>query len=84
MKKIICKAVWDDPRMIEFFCKLVVEEVNAGNRPLGTLNRRGYKSLGRDSLLEPENSIPKSNSRTVGIISRFYIISRNRFGPILT
>jgi hypothetical protein len=32
--------------MTEIFCKLVVEEINAGNRPLGTLNGRGYKSLG--------------------------------------
>jgi hypothetical protein len=45
-EKNICKAVWDDPKMTEFFCKLVVEEINAGNRPLGTLNGRGYKSLG--------------------------------------
>jgi hypothetical protein len=45
LKKIICKSVWDDPKMI-FFCKMVVEEINAGNRPLGTLNGRGYKSLG--------------------------------------
>jgi hypothetical protein len=37
-EKIICKAVWDDPKMTEFFCKLVVEEINAGNRPLATLN----------------------------------------------
>jgi hypothetical protein len=45
-KKIICKAVWNDPKMTYFFCKLVVEEINAGNSPLGTLNGRGYKSLG--------------------------------------
>jgi hypothetical protein len=45
-KKIIYKAVWDDPKMTFFFCKLVVEEINACNRPLGTLNGRGYKSLG--------------------------------------
>jgi hypothetical protein len=45
-KKIICKAVWDDPKMTDFFCKFVVEEINAGNRHLGTLNGRGYKSLG--------------------------------------
>jgi hypothetical protein len=30
--------------MTEFF--LTVEEINVGNRPLVTLNRRGYKSLG--------------------------------------
>jgi hypothetical protein len=46
VKKTICKVVWDDPKMTEFFCKLVVEEINVGNRPLGTLNGRGYKSLG--------------------------------------
>jgi hypothetical protein len=56
--------------MTEFFCKLVVEEINAGNRPLGTLNERGYKSFfgGGDSLLQPENNIPESSSRTVGMI----------------
>jgi hypothetical protein len=32
--------------MTEIFCKLVVEEINAGTRPLGTLNGRVYKSLG--------------------------------------
>jgi hypothetical protein len=45
-EKIICKTVWDDPKMTEIFYKLVVEEINAGNRPLGTLNGRDYKSLG--------------------------------------
>jgi hypothetical protein len=44
--KIVCKAVWKDPNMTDFFCKLVVEKINAGNRPLGTLNGRCYKSLG--------------------------------------
>jgi hypothetical protein len=44
--KIVCKAVWKDPKMMEFFCKLVIEEINEGNRPLGTLNGRGYKNLG--------------------------------------
>jgi hypothetical protein len=46
VKKIICKAVWVDPMMTDFFCKLMVQEINAGNRPLGTMNGRGYKSLG--------------------------------------
>jgi hypothetical protein len=36
--KIVCKAVWEDPNMTEFYCKLVVEEINVCNRPLGTLN----------------------------------------------
>jgi hypothetical protein len=45
-EKIICKVVWDDPKMTKFFCKLVVEEINVGHRPLRTLNGRGYKSLG--------------------------------------
>jgi hypothetical protein len=43
--KNVCKAVWDDPKMTIFF-KLVVEEINADNRPLGTLNGRGYKNMG--------------------------------------
>jgi hypothetical protein len=45
-EKFICKAVWNDPKMTEIFYKLMVEEINVGNRPLGTLNERGYKSLG--------------------------------------
>jgi hypothetical protein len=36
--------------MTEFFCKLVVEEIDAGNRRLGTLNGRGYKSLGEKKI----------------------------------
>jgi hypothetical protein len=32
--------------MTEFFYKLVIEEINVDNRPLGALNERGYKSLG--------------------------------------
>jgi hypothetical protein len=49
-EKIICKVVWDDPKMTGFFCKLVVEEINAGNRPLDSLNGRGYKNLGGEIL----------------------------------
>jgi hypothetical protein len=45
-EKNICKTVCDDPKMTEIFYKLVVEEINASNRPLGTLNGRGYNSLG--------------------------------------
>ncbi|KAG2580125.1 hypothetical protein PVAP13_6NG318400 [Panicum virgatum] len=43
--KIVCKAEWDNPEMTTFFCKIVVEEIHAGNRPLGTLNAKGYKNL---------------------------------------
>jgi hypothetical protein len=25
--KIVCKAVWKDPKMTDFFCKLVVERL---------------------------------------------------------
>jgi hypothetical protein len=32
-EKFICKAVWNDPKMTEIFYKLVVEEINVGNRP---------------------------------------------------
>ncbi|XP_014660846.2 uncharacterized protein LOC106804388 [Setaria italica] len=31
--------------MTTIFCNIVVEEIAAGNRPLGTLNARGYKNL---------------------------------------
>jgi hypothetical protein len=36
--------------MIKIFCNIVVEEINAGNRPLGTLNARGYKNMGEKFL----------------------------------
>jgi hypothetical protein len=45
-EKIVCKIGWDNPEMTNFFYNIVVEEIDAGNRPLGTLNTRGYKNLG--------------------------------------
>jgi hypothetical protein len=45
-EKIVCKAYWDNPEMTRIFCNIVVEEIDAGNRPLSTLNARGYKNLG--------------------------------------
>jgi hypothetical protein len=45
-KKIVCKATCDNPEMTRIFCNIIVEEIDAGNRPLGTLNPRGYKNLG--------------------------------------
>jgi hypothetical protein len=45
-EKIVCKTDWDNPEMTKIFCNIVVEEINAGNRPLGTPNTRGYKNLG--------------------------------------
>jgi hypothetical protein len=32
--------------MTTIFCTIAVMEIKAGNRPLGTLNARGYKNLG--------------------------------------
>jgi hypothetical protein len=49
-EKIVCKAYWDNPEMTRIFCNIVVEEIDAGNRPLGTLNARGYKNLGEKFL----------------------------------
>jgi hypothetical protein len=45
-EKILCKADWDNPEMTKIFCNIIVEEIDAGNIPLGTLNARGYKNLG--------------------------------------
>ncbi|CAM0909100.1 unnamed protein product [Alopecurus aequalis] len=39
------KAIWDAHKTT-IFCELCKDEVNANNRPLGCLNRKGYKSLG--------------------------------------
>ena len=52
VEHISCKVDWDYPDMTTIFCKLVVEEINAGNRPLGTLNARGYKNLGERFFAE--------------------------------
>jgi hypothetical protein len=45
-EKVVCKADWDNPKMTKIYCNIVVEEIDAGNRPLGTLNIRGYNNLG--------------------------------------
>ncbi|KAK8452896.1 hypothetical protein SEVIR_5G193001v4 [Setaria viridis] len=45
-KKIVRQADWDNPKMTIIFCNIIFEEIEAGNRPLGTLNARGYKNLG--------------------------------------
>jgi hypothetical protein len=42
------------------FFKLVVEEINAGNRPLGTLNGRYYKSLGEKFFDATKTVYPKA------------------------
>jgi hypothetical protein len=48
--KIGCKADWDNSEMTKLFCNIVIEEIDAENRPLGTLNARGYKNLGEKFL----------------------------------
>jgi hypothetical protein len=50
-EKIVCKIDWDNPEMTNILCNIVVEEIDAGNRPLGTLNERGYKNLGEKFFL---------------------------------
>ncbi|CAL4947198.1 unnamed protein product [Urochloa decumbens] len=44
-EKIVCQVDWENPEMTTIFCDIVVEEIKAGNRPLGTLNARGYNNL---------------------------------------
>ncbi|CAL4916464.1 unnamed protein product [Urochloa decumbens] len=44
-EKIVCPADWENPEMTTIFCDIVVEEIKARNRPLGTLNARGYNNL---------------------------------------
>ncbi|KAG8078447.1 hypothetical protein GUJ93_ZPchr0007g5700 [Zizania palustris] len=34
-EKIVCQADWENPEMTTIFCNIVVEEIQAGNRPLG-------------------------------------------------
>ncbi|XP_062203419.1 L10-interacting MYB domain-containing protein-like [Phragmites australis] len=50
-EKGVAKADWD-PLVTTIFCKLAVEEIHAGNRPLGGLNARGYQSLGQKFLAQ--------------------------------
>ncbi|KAL5200616.1 hypothetical protein ABZP36_021819 [Zizania latifolia] len=35
-EKIICQADWENPEMTTIFCNIVVEEIQAGNRPLAS------------------------------------------------
>ncbi|CAN6273477.1 unnamed protein product, partial [Urochloa humidicola] len=44
-EKVTCPADWENPELTTIFCNIVVEEIQAGNRPLGTLNARGYRNL---------------------------------------
>jgi hypothetical protein len=44
-EKIVCKVDWENPEMTKIFCNIIVEKINVGNRPLGTLNARCYKNL---------------------------------------
>ena len=60
VEQISCKADWDNPDKTTIFCKLV-EEINARNRPLGTLNARCYKNLGEKFLLKQGKNIPRSS-----------------------
>jgi hypothetical protein len=45
-EKIVYKADWDNLKITKKFYNIVVEEIDAVNMPLGTLNARGYKNLG--------------------------------------
>jgi hypothetical protein len=49
-EKIVCNADWDNSEMAKILCNIVVEEIDARNKPLGTLNARGYKNLGGEVL----------------------------------
>jgi hypothetical protein len=53
--------------MIKIFCNIVVEEINAGNRPLGTLNARGYKNMGEKFLARTGKKLyPKAAKESLG------------------
>jgi hypothetical protein len=67
-EKIVCNVDWDNPDMTKFFCNIVVEKIDARNRPLGTLNARGYKNLGEKFFARTGKTIPKSSRRINGII----------------
>jgi hypothetical protein len=82
-EKITCKAVWDDPKMTEIFCKLVVEEINASNRCLGTLNGRGYKSLGEKFFAATGKQYTQKQLKNRWDNLKILHIFGNRFGPIL-
>jgi hypothetical protein len=55
-EKVVCNANWDNPEMTRIFCNIVVEEIYVGNRPLGTLNARGYKNMGEKFLARTEKN----------------------------
>jgi hypothetical protein len=40
--------------MVKNFCKIVIEEIDVGNRPLGTLTVRGYNNLGEKFFVRTE------------------------------
>jgi hypothetical protein len=66
-EKIVCKADWDNFEMIKIFCNIVVEEINAENRPLGTLNARGYKNMGEKFLARTGKKLyPKAAEESLG------------------
>jgi hypothetical protein len=52
------KAIWDEHHT-NVFCEICKDEVNANNRPLGCLNRRGYKNLGEKFFTQTEKKLEK-------------------------
>jgi hypothetical protein len=52
------KAIWDEHHT-NVFCEICKDEVNANNRPLGCLNRRGYKNLGEKFFTQTGKKLEK-------------------------
>lgn len=49
------KAVWDK-KNVKHFCDIYMREVNAGHRPLGHLNRVGWKNVAKVTFLTESHS----------------------------
>jgi hypothetical protein len=52
------KAIWNE-HYTTVFCEICKHEVDANNRPLGCLNRRGYKNLGEKFFAQTGKKLTK-------------------------
>ncbi|XP_051192802.1 uncharacterized protein [Lolium perenne] len=52
------KAIWNE-HYTTVFCEICKDEVDANNRPLGCLNRRGYKNLGEKFFAQTGKKLTK-------------------------
>jgi hypothetical protein len=66
-EKIVYKAGWDNLKITKKFYNIVVEEIDAVNMPLGTLNARCYKNLGEKFFARTGKKIyPKIVEESLG------------------